>query len=74
MKKACLWALAGLTLFSSVLYFPLSVSAHDMHECYRDHQICREGALALDAPWTKIALLLTVCDVGLGKCILGLKF
>jgi len=73
MKKACLWALAGLVLLSSVLFFPLSLSAHDMNECYRDHHICRERALALDAPWTKIALMLTVCDLGLGKCILDLK-
>jgi hypothetical protein len=70
MKKACLSALAGLILFSSILFFPLSVSAHDVNECYRDHTVCRERELALDAPWTKIAILLTVCDVGLGKCIL----
>jgi len=70
MKKACFFALAGLILFSSVLFFPLSLSAHDVNECYRDHAACRERALAMDAPWTKIAILLTVCDVGLGKCIL----
>ena len=73
MKKVCLWALAGLILVSSVVFFPLCVSAHDMNECYRDHEVCRERAMGLDAPWTKIAILLTVCDVGLGKCILNLK-
>jgi hypothetical protein len=74
MKKACLLALAGLILLSSVLFFPLAANAHDVNECYRDHQVCRERALNLDAPWTKIALLLTVCDIALGKCILDLKF
>jgi len=73
MKKACLLALAGLILLSSVFFFPLAVGAHDMDECYRDHQICRARALNADAPWTKVALLLTVCDIGLGKCILDLR-
>ncbi len=72
MKKTCLWALVGLILFSSVLLFPLSVRAHDVNECYRDHQACRERALAMDGAWTKIAIYLTVCDVALGKCILGI--
>jgi hypothetical protein len=73
MKKACLWALAGLILVSSVVFFPLSLSAHDVNECYRDHQVCRERAMMLDAPWTKVAILLTVCDLALGKCVLNLK-
>ena len=73
MKKAFVLALAGLMLISSALFFPLAVSAHDVNECYRDHQVCRERALNTDAPWTKIALLLTVCDIALGKCILAVK-
>ncbi|MGZ7065293.1 MAG: hypothetical protein ACXVI6_02945 [Candidatus Aminicenantales bacterium] len=73
MKKVFLLALAGLVLLSSALVFPLALSAHDVNECYRDHQACRERALNLDAPWTKVALVLTVCDIALGKCILGLK-
>jgi hypothetical protein len=73
MKKALLLALAGLILVSSALFFPLAVSAHDVNECYRDHQVCRERALNMDASWTKIALLLTVCDIALGKCILAVK-
>lgn len=73
MKKTLLVALAGLMLLSAALYFPAAVSAHDVSECYRDHQVCRERALAMDAPWTKVALALTVCDIALGKCILAVK-
>ena len=73
MKKILLLALAGLVLLSSVFFFPVAVSAHDVSECYRDHQVCRERAFNLDAPWTKVALVLTVCDIALGKCILALK-
>ena len=73
MKKALLLTLAGLMLLSSAVFFPAAVGGHDVNECYRDHQVCRERAMAMDAPWTKIALLLTVCDVALGKCILAVK-
>ena len=73
MKKTFPLALAGLLLLSAALYFPVAAKAHDVNECYRDHQVCRERALAMDAPWTKVALALTVCDVALGKCILAVK-
>jgi len=73
MKKIFPLALAALVLLSAALYFPTAARAHDVSECYRDHQVCRERALAMDAPWTKVALLLTVCDLALGKCILDLK-
>ena len=73
MKKGIPLALAGLILLSAALYFPKPARGHDVGECYRDHDVCRERALAMDAPWTKVALFLTVCDVGLGKCILALK-
>jgi hypothetical protein len=73
MKKVFLLALAGLILFSSVLFFPLAVSAHDVNECYRDNEVCRERALDMDAHWIKVALVLTVCDIALGKCILAVN-
>ena len=73
MKRTLPLALAGLMLLSAPLYFPTAAKAHDVNECYRDHQVCRERALAMDAPWTKVALTLTVCDVALGKCILAVK-
>jgi hypothetical protein len=72
MKKLAVAALAGLVLVSAALYFPTSLAAHDINECYRNHQDCRVNALNMDAPWFKVMLILTVCDVALGKCALGL--
>ncbi len=69
MKKALLLALAGLVLFSSLLFFPASVSARSA-ACYDDYYVCRARALDMDAGWVKVALFLTVCDVGLGKCLI----
>jgi len=71
MKKLAVLALAGLVLVSAALFFPTAAAAHDVNECYRDHLDCRENALELDAPWYKVMLILTVCDIALGKCALG---
>jgi len=72
MKKLAALTLAGLVIVSAALYFPMSLAAHDVNECYKDHLDCRVNALNLDAPWYKVMLILTVCDVALGKCALGL--
>ena len=72
MKKLTALALAGLVLVSAALFFPASLAARDMNECYRDNQDCRVNALNLDAPWYKVMLILTVCDIALGKCALAL--
>ena len=72
MKKLATLALAGLVLVSASLIFPAALAAHDVNECFRDHQDCRVNALNLDAPWYKVMLILTVCDIALGKCALGL--
>jgi len=69
MKKLAVVALAGLVVVSSVLFFPASAAA-DSGECFRDHMVCRENALNLDAPWYQVMLFLTLCDLALGKCIL----
>ena len=72
MKKLAVFTLAVLVLVSAVLFFPTSLAAHDVNECYKNHQDCRENALNLDAPWYKVMIILTVCDFALGKCALAL--
>jgi len=72
MKKLAALTLSGLVIVSAALYFPMSLAAHDVNECYKDHLDCRVNALNLDAPWYKVMIILTVCDVALGKCALGL--
>lgn len=72
MKKLAVLALAGLILVSAALFFPSSLAAREANECFKDHQNCRENTFNLDAPWYKVMLILTVCDIALGKCALGL--
>jgi hypothetical protein len=72
MKKLAVLAVAGLVLVSAPLSFPMAVAAHNVNGCFQDHQDCRENALDMDAPWYKVMLILTVCDIALGKCALGL--
>ena len=72
MKKPTCLALAGLVLISAVLLFPTAAAGVDIEKCYQDHLKCRESALNLDAPWYKVTLILTVCDLALAKCILPL--
>ncbi len=72
MKKLAVLALAGLVLVSAALVLPSAAAGRDIDACYRNHQECRENALNLDAPWYKVTIILTVCDLALGKCILGL--
>lgn len=72
MKKLTAFALAGLVIISAALYFPMAAAAHDVDHCDKDHLVCRENALNMDAPWYKVMLVLTVCDIALGKCILNI--
>lgn len=72
MKKLAVLALAGLVLVSATLFFPTAVAARDVDGCFREHLSCRENALDMDAPWYKVMIILTVCDIALGKCALGL--
>lgn len=72
MKKLAVVALAGLVLFSSVLFFPASVAANEVGGCFDGHQTCRENAFNLDAPWYQVTLFLTLCDLALAKCILAI--
>lgn len=73
MKKLALSTLAALVLVSAVLFFPArAVAALPADYCHNDYIECRENAFSLDAPWYKVALILTVCDIALGKCLLDL--
>jgi hypothetical protein len=70
MKRIVAIALVGLVLFSVVCFFPRAADARDSAECYRNHSTCRAGAFGMDVGWIRTTLLLTVCDVGLGRCLL----
>ncbi len=69
MKKITILALAGFILLGSAFLAPRPSFGHDIGECYRDYQQCREYAFMVDESWIKTTLALTVCDLMLGKCL-----
>jgi hypothetical protein len=72
MKKAIAGTLAVMFLLSAFLWFPQSSSARERADiCFDDWEACRTRALESEQGIIKTTLWLTVCDVALGKCILG---
>lgn len=70
MKKAIALALAaGFVLSFFVLFVPQAVS-HDADYCYDNWERCRNRAFESDEGWFRKAIMLTVCDLALGKCLL----
>ncbi len=73
MKKAMAFGLAVLFMLSAVTYFapPLQAQLSTPDMCYNNWNRCRARALDLDVAWWKVAVLLTICDIALGKCLLA---
>jgi hypothetical protein len=72
MKKLAVLALAGSIAVTAALAFPAYPDLNRQSDCNRNHEQCREYVLDMDAPWYKVMVLLTACDVAFGKCMLGL--
>jgi hypothetical protein len=72
MKKLAILALAGLIIMTAAVPFAAARELNDQADCNTNHMKCREYTLNLDAPWYKVALLLTACDIAFGKCMLGI--
>ena len=70
MKKFVALALAGLVMLSVVWFFPQAAEARDSADCYRNYGTCRNSAFGMDVGWVRMTLVLTVCDIGLGRCLL----
>jgi hypothetical protein len=71
MKKLAVLTLTGLVLAGAALTFSMAPDVNDQAQCNRNHLLCREYALDHDAPWYKVMILLTTCDIAFGKCSLG---
>lgn len=71
MKKLAILALAGLILLTASVPFA-SADVNNQTDCNSNHMKCREYVFTVDAPWYKMALLLTACDVAFGKCMLSI--
>jgi len=72
MRKLAILALAGLILVTAGATFADARDLNDQTDCNTNHMKCREYTLNLDAPWYKVAVLLTACDLAFGKCMLGI--
>jgi hypothetical protein len=72
MKKAIAFVLAVFFLLSAAVYFaPIAGAQTRADACYNNWGSCRQRALDLDVAWWKVAVLLTLCDLSLGKCIMA---
>jgi len=73
MKKAIALTLAVVVFLSVFLWMPRSSSARERADiCFDDWGSCRTRAFESDEGIIRTTLWLTVCDVGLGKCLLHL--
>ena len=70
MKRAVALALVGLCLLSSFLFFPQAAQGRIMDGCFGNWNRCRVNAFNMDVSWVRMTLVMTVCDIGLGRCIL----
>lgn len=71
MKMLAILTLTGLVLAGAALTFAMAPDVNDQALCNKNHELCREYVMELDAPWYKVTILLTACDVAFGKCMLG---
>lgn len=72
MKRAIAMTLAVLFFLAVFLSFPQSSAARDRADiCTDDWEACRTRALESEEGIVKTTLWLTVCDLALGKCLLG---
>ncbi len=72
MKKLAILGLAGLVLLTAGASSAAAPALNDQSDCNSNHQKCREYTLNIDAPWYKVMVLLTACDIAFGKCMLGI--
>jgi hypothetical protein len=71
MKKAIASTLAAIFLLSAILFFPLAAAAAvPANVCWDNWEACRVRAFQADMGVIRTTVALTVCDVGLGKCLL----
>jgi hypothetical protein len=72
MKRAIAGTLAVMFFLSVFLWLPQSSAALQSADlCYDNWESCRTRALESDEGIIRTTLWLTVCDVALGKCLLG---
>jgi len=71
VKKVIAIALAGICLLSLVAVLSQAVQGQDrgVDRCFNNYDRCRTKAFNMDVGWVKMSLVLTTCDLALGRCI-----
>ena len=70
MKKATSLTLVGLLLFSILVISPnFALAGPD--KCYDEYETCRTRGLHADKGIIKTTLLLTICDLAVGTCLIA---
>ncbi len=72
MKKLAILSLAALIVLAAGAWYAAAHGLNDQSDCNSNHVKCREYCLNLDAPWYKVTLMLTACDIAFGKCMLSI--
>ena len=72
MKKLAILALAGLIFLTAGASTAAVPDLNNQTECNTNHVKCREYTMTLDAPWYKVMVLLTACDVAFVKCMMSI--
>lgn len=73
MKRAIALTLAAFIFLSVFFCLPRQAAARLPADlCYDNWEACRNRALTSDEGFIRTVLWLTVCDGGLGKCLLNL--
>jgi hypothetical protein len=71
MKRAIALTLAAAFFLSVFFWLPQSSAADTQADvCYKSWEACRTRAFASDEGVLRTALMLTVCDLALGRCLL----
>lgn len=70
MKRTVSLALALLVLASAVALFPRRAEAITVDQCYANHSRCWQLAMSAEVGVVKRTLMLTMCDVSLGYCLI----
>ena len=72
MKKLAILVLAGLILVTAGAPLAAASDLNNQSTCNSNHVKCREYVFTVDAPWYKVMVLLTACDIAFGKCMLSI--
>jgi len=70
MKKTIALVLATAFALAALVFVPASLAAGQAPGCERERYQCRADVLSNDEGWVRTMLMLSVCDIAWGRCVL----